>query len=151
MSEPRLYWEDFEPGPRVRVGSKHVTKEEILAFAREYDPQPFHLDEAAARASLLGGLCASGWHTCAIAMRMMVDGYLWRTASMGAPGVEETRWRRPLFAGDTVTLYRRVLERRTSQSKPRMGLTRFAYELENERGETVMTMSAWGMLERRPG
>ena len=87
-----LYWEDFVVGQVDEFGDKLVTKEEIIDFARQFDPQPFHLDEEAARQSLLGGLCASGWHTCAIAMRMSYDMYLHRATSQGSPGIENLRW-----------------------------------------------------------
>ncbi|MEI9982909.1 MAG: MaoC/PaaZ C-terminal domain-containing protein [Aliidongia sp.] len=92
MPEPRLYWEDFKVGDVRESRRDPVTKAEIVEFAAEFDPQPFHLDQAAAEASLLGGLCASGWHTCAMVMRMMCDAYILDSASLGAPGVEEVRW-----------------------------------------------------------
>jgi acyl dehydratase len=152
MREPSLYWEDFAPGEILERTREPVTKEEILDFAREYDPQPFHLDEAAAKASLLGGLCASGWHTCAMIMRMMCDAYLLDSAAMGAPGVEEARWSKPVFVGDSLTVRRTVLETRASKSRPEMGLTRFRWEAFNQRDESVASLTCWTMFRRRhPG
>lgn len=152
VKEPKYYWEDFRVGETVEFGGREVTREEIIEFASEYDPQPFHLDEEAARQSLLGGLAASGWHTCALAMRMMCDGFILDSASMGAPGVDEVRWRKPVYAGDVLSVRRTCLDRRVSNSRPGMGLTRFSYEIMNQKGETVMTMVCWAMYGRRhPG
>ncbi|MBO6633127.1 MaoC family dehydratase [Parvibaculum sp.] len=150
--EPKLFWEDFRVGETVEFGSKHVTKEEILEFAREFDPQPFHLDEEAAKQSILGGLCASGWHSCAMLMRMMFDGYIHEAASMGAPGVDEVRWKKPVYVNDTLRARRTCLESRASRSRPEMGLTRFRTEMLNQKDEVVMTMEGWAMYGRRhPG
>ncbi len=152
MPEPIYFWEDFAVGETVEIGTKHVTRDEIIAFASEFDPQPFHLDEEAAKASILGGLCASGWHSCAMVMRMMCDGFLLETASLGAPGVEEARWSKPVFADDVVTLHRTCLASRASSSRPELGLVRFEWRLVNQRGETPVTMTNWLMLRRRhPG
>lgn len=126
---PDLYFEDFVQGDVQTFGSHEMTRDEIIAFAREFDPQPMHLDEAAGKASLLGGLAASGWHTCAVMMRLICDGFLLRTAGMGSPGVTENKWKAPVFPGDVLTLKRSVLESRTSKSKPEMGLVTFRFEL----------------------
>ena len=99
-----LTFEDFKPGHFGTFGPRHVTREEILAFAAEYDPQPMHLDEEAAKQSMLKGLSGSGWHLCSIMMRMMFDGFIGRTASLGSPGVNEMRWLAPLRPGDDLTL-----------------------------------------------
>ena len=98
MSKPKkpVFWEDFTVGETVAFGHKQVTREEIIAFASEFDPQPFHLDEAAARETLLGGLAASGWHSCAMLMRLICDDYLSEAAGMGGPGVEDVRWLKPV-------------------------------------------------------
>ena len=107
---PRLHWEDFTPGQVTDCGSRVVTRAEIVAFAAEYDPQPMHLDEQAASATLLGGLVASGWHSCCILMRMLTDNLLVDASFMGAPGVEEVKWLAPLRPGERVTLRATVLE-----------------------------------------
>ena len=152
MRQPRLYWEDFAPGDVIETERAPVTKEEILEFAQEFDPQPFHLDEAAAEASLLGGLCASGWHTSAMLMRMMCDAYVLDAASLGAPGVEEARWSKPVYVGDRLTAKATCLASRASASRPAMGLIQFLWEAFNQKGELVASLRSWSMLQRRqPG
>ena len=152
MPQPTLYWEDFKVGETAEFGSKHVTKEEILEFATEFDPQPFHLDEEAARQSILGGLCASGWHSCAMVMRMMCDAYVLESAALGAPGVEEVRWMKPVFVDDTLNVKRTCMERRPSNSRLEMGLTRFQWDVFNQNDVQVMQMTGWAMFARRhPG
>lgn len=152
MSEPTYYWEDFRVGETAEFGNKHVTKEEIIEFASEFDPQPFHLDEEAGRQSILGGLCASGWHSCAMMMRLMCDGYILESASMGAPGVDEVRWRKPVYVGDTLRIRRTCTERRPSKSRPEMGLTKFHIEMLNQKDEVVVISDGWAMYGRRhPG
>jgi acyl dehydratase len=146
---PQFYFEDFAPGSVAQYGPRVVTREEIVAFAAEFDPQPMHLDEAAARASMLGGLSASGWHTCAILMRMCCDWFILDSASMGAPGVDEVKWLRPVRPGDALTLRRTVRDTRVSASRPEMGFVRFLYELINQRGEVAMTLTTPAMLSRR--
>ena len=146
---PRLHFEDFAPGSIAEFGSRSVTREEIIAFAAEFDPQPFHLDEEAARASMLGGLAASGWHTCAILMRMIYDGFLFESASMGAPGVDEVRWLAPVRPGDTLTMRRTVLEARVSNSKPDRGFVTLLFEVFNQAGRLVMTLKTPMMIARR--
>ncbi|HET9903439.1 MAG TPA: MaoC family dehydratase [Xanthobacteraceae bacterium] len=146
---PRIYWEDFTPGSIETYGPRVVTREEIVAFAAEFDPQPMHLDEEAARATLLGGLAASGWHSCAIVMRMICDGFMLDSSSMGSGGIDEVRWLRPLRPGDSVTVRRTTLETRASRSRPNMGTATFLFELVNQHGETVMTMRCTIMFGRR--
>ena len=146
----RLYWEDFPAGHSMAFGAYPVTKEAVLDFAQRYDPQPFHVDEAAARDSLFGGLCASGWHTCAMAMRMMCDEYLLEAASLGSPGIDELRWLKPVFPGDTLGMRMEVLQARPMASRPQVGLVQTRWELHNQHGEPVMTMQGWGMFRRRP-
>ena len=146
----KRFFEDFTKGDVAEYGPRAVTREEIVAFATEFDPQPIHLDEAAGRTSMLGGLAASGWHTCALAMRMMADGFLLDSASMGAPGVDEARWLAPLRPGDRITLRASVLDRRLSRSRQDMGFVTFRFDLINQTGATVMTMSSSLMLGRRP-
>lgn len=128
-----------------------VTREAVLAFAGQFDPQPFHLDEAAAEASLFGRLAASGWHTCAMAMRMMCDEYLLDAASLGSPGLENLRWLKPVHPGDTLHMRMDVLEARPMNSKPTVGLVKSRWEVRNQHDEPVLTMEGWGMFRRRPG
>jgi acyl dehydratase len=149
MPEPRFYWEDFKVGDVLESQRGPVAKAEIIEFAAEFDPQPFHLDEAAAEASLLGGLCASGWHTCAMVMRMMCDAYVLDSASLGAPGVEEVRWVKPVFVGDRLTARATCLASRASASRPAMGLVQFLWEAFNQKGELVASLRSWAMLQRR--
>ena len=149
---PKLYWEDFIPGQVTEYGTRRVTRDEIVAFAAEFDPQPFHLDEAAARASMLGGLCTSGWHSCCVLMRMAADGFVLNSSSMGAPGVDEVRWHVPIRPGDELTLRATVLSIRASNSRPTAGFVDFLLELYNAGGERVMTLKAPLMFGRRtPG
>lgn len=150
MSDSYLYWEDFAPGTCLTCGPKVVTREEIIEFAEEFDPQPMHLDEEAAANSLLGGLAASGWHSCAILMSMLCKGYLLNSSSMGAPGVDEVKWLIPIYAGDTIMLKVTVLESRPSASRSDMGLVRTVYEMTNQKDELVMTMNNSSMFARRP-
>lgn len=145
----RYYWEDFPVGTTRRCGAKSVTREAMLAFAREYDPQPFHLDDEAAAASLFGRLAASGWHTCAMAMRMMCDAYLLESASLGSPGLDELRWLKPVFAGDTLHMQYRVLEARIMNSRPGVGLARMEWRIFNQADEAVLAMQGWQMFRLR--
>ena len=148
----KYYYEDFTPGQTIEHGPRLITREEIIAFAAQYDPQPIHLDEEAGRKSLLGGLGASGWHSCGIMMRMICDAFLLDTASMGSGGVDEVQWLRPVRPGDRLTLRCIVLETRTSRSRPELGIVHTRHELYNAHGEHVMTMVAPQMLRRRnPG
>ena len=109
---PKFYFEDFPPGRTAEYGPRRVTREEIIAFAAQFDPQPMHLDEEAARATMLGGLGASGWHSCCVMMRMIADGLLLDAASMGAPGIDEVHWLTPVRPGDRLTVRGTVLETR---------------------------------------
>jgi acyl dehydratase len=146
---PQFYFEDFVPGDIAQYGPRTVTRDEIVEFAAEFDPQPMHLDEEAARASMLGGLSASGWHTCAFLMRMICDWFILDSASMGAPGVDEVRWLKPVRPGDALTLRRTAVEARVSNSRPEMGFVKFLYELINQNGELVMTLTSPAMLRLR--
>lgn len=148
----KIHFEDFKAGETVKFGPRLVTREEIIAFASQYDPQPMHLDEAAGQKSMLGGLGASGWHSCAIMMRMICDGFMLNSASMGAAGVEEVKWLRPVRPSDNLTLHRTILDKRSSRSRPDMGIVRIQYEMFNAHGECVMTMLAVALFARRqPG
>ena len=145
-----LYFEDFEVGSRRELGSYLVTEEEILAFARQYDPQPFHVDKEAAAKSIYGGLISSGWMTCSIMMRLLVLSTTGKSASMGSPGVDEIRWLKPVYAGDTLTAVLKVLDTRPSQSKPDRGVVHTQWEATNQHGELVCTVKGMGMYGRRP-
>ena len=144
------YWEDFPVGAETEHGTHEITEEEILRFAREFDPQPFHTDPEAAREGPFGGLVASGWHTAALFMRMYVDAVLNRTASLGSPGIEELRWFVPVRPGDVLTGRSRILEAWPSETNPGRGTVVGEHELVNQRGEVVMRMRARGHLARRP-
>ncbi|MDE2243953.1 MAG: MaoC family dehydratase [Bradyrhizobium sp.] len=146
-----LTFEDFQPGPFGSFGPRHVTREEILAFAAEFDPQPMHLDEEAARHSMLGGLAGSGWHLCSIMMRMMFDGFLRRTASLGSPGVNELRWLVPLRPGDDLTLDVEIVEARVSRSRPQTGIVTVRNVARNANGEALCEMISPLMIARRAG
>ena len=128
-----------------------MTREEIIAFAAEFDPQPMHMDEEFARSTLLGGLAASGWHTCALGMRMIVDGFMGDAASIGSPGIDEVRWLKPVRPNDRLRLRRTVLETRPLNSRPDWGLVRFRFELFNQAGELVMQQENVNLFGRRQG
>lgn len=151
--EPRFYWEDFAVGRVFDLGlTAPVTREEIVEFAGRFDPQPFHLDDEAASRSLFGRLAASGWHTAALTMRRMCDGYLLDAASLGSPGIDNLRWLKPVHVGDALHVRMEVLEARGSKSRPAVGLVRSRWDVANQHGEPVMTMEGWGMFARRvPG
>ena len=143
------YWEDFADGETTELGSYEITREEIVEFARKYDPQPFHVDEEAASAGPFGGLAASGWHTAAVFMRLYVDGILNHSASRGSPGVEELRWTAPVRPGDILTGRARVLETYPSERRDDRGTVISQCELLNQDGTVVMTMRARGHFRRR--
>ena len=145
------YFEDFAVGETAVLGSRTVSEEEILAFAGKYDPQPFHTDPEAAKASIFGGLIASGWHTCAIMMRLSVDAMeRAMEAGVGSPGVDSCRWLRPVRPGDTLTLKREVTEAWPSRTKP-IGFVRSHMEMRNQRGDVVLDLVAIVMFRRREG
>ena len=144
-----LTFEDFKPGHFGTFGPRHVTREEILAFAAEYDPQPMHLDEEAAKASMLQGLSGSGWHLCSLLMRMMFDGFIGRTASMGSPGVNELRWLAPLRPGDDLTAEIEVAEARVSRSRPETGIVTFKGVVRNAAGVALCEMVSPIIVRRR--
>jgi len=148
-SVPQLQWEDFTPGRVFEHGPRRLPRDEMIAFAAEFDPQLMHLDEEAARATMLGGLAASGWYACCILMRMCVDAFVGNSSSMGAPGVDEVRWLLPILPDDALSLRATVLETRASKSRPDMGFVRFEFELFNARDQRVMTLITSLMLGRR--
>jgi len=146
---PQRHWEDFSPGSVSELGPRLITRDEIVEFAAAFDPQPMHLDEAEARASMLGSLAASGWHSCCLMMRMLSDGFIAQSSFLGAPGVEEVRWLAPLRPGETVRARATVLETRASRSRPQLGFVKFLFELIDSSGACVMTLTASPMFARR--
>ena len=147
---PELYWEDLRPGQVHELGSRAVSEEEIVAFARQWDPQPFHVDPEAAKDSPFGGLIASGWHTGAMWMRLYVDSLLGGDAALGSPGIEELRWLAPVRPGDTLTGRLTVLEATPSERRPDRGTVRIRGEMVNQDGVTVLSMVSRGHFRRRP-
>jgi len=152
MTAIMLHWEDFQPGAVAIYGPRLVTREEIVAFAAEFDPQLMHLDETAASATLLGGLGASGWHSCCLLMRMIADGFILDSSSMGGPGVDEVRWLKPLRPGTRIRIRSTVLETRASNSRPNMGLVKLLFEMLDDADAILTTLSTTLMFGRRePG
>ena len=148
---PERFFEDFEPGQVYELGSRTVTEADIIAFARDWDPQPFHTDPEAAAESAFGGLIASGWHTGAMWMRLYVDSLLGGPASQGSPGIEELRWLAPVRPGDTLHGRLTVLETRPSERRPGRGTVRIRGEMENQEGVTVLSLVSRGHFTRRGG
>lgn len=132
------YFEDFQPGQVIELGSRTLTADEITRFAAAFDPQPFHLDEEAGRNSILGGLAASGWHTVACTMRLICDSFLLQSSSMGSPGIRSLKWRKPVLAGDTLNAHAEVLSARQSKSRPEMGIVEFRFTVTNHQDDVVM-------------
>ena len=149
---PGIAFEDLVPGSVMTYGGMSVSADAIVAFARSYDPQPFHLDEDLARNTFVGRLIASGWHTAAMQMRMLADGWLVGSTGMGSPGIDELRWTKPVLPDDTLSVRQTVLGRRVSQSRPEMGIVRVRLETLNDAGEVVMTQTNPLLVGRRdPG
>lgn len=144
-----LHWEDFPTGSVREFGNMLVTREAVLAFAQQFDTQPFHMDDAAAEASHFGRLAASGWHTCSMAMRMLCDDYLLVSSSMGSPGIDNLRWLKPVYPGDTLSVRLTVLASRPMASRATVGLVQFGWEVLNQDGVIVLTMQGWNMFGRR--
>lgn len=149
MREIKYYWEDMHPGDVRDLGTITPTREEIIAFAIQFDPQPFHLDDEAAQASVFGALCASGWHTCSMAMRLMVTNFLHQAASLGSPGLENIKWLKPVLPGDTLRLEHSIIETRPMSKRPDVGLVRTEWNMFNQHGDKVLHMEGWGMFRRR--
>lgn len=147
------YFEDFEVGATQRFGEYHVTREEILEFAEKYDPQPFHLSDEAAAKTLFGSLCASGWHTSAMAMRMIVENMRGGgEGALGSPGIDELRWSRPVFPGDTLRMESTILDKKESRSRPEIGTVFMQNKVFNQNDELVMTNKPMVMFRKRnPG
>ncbi|GAB5347634.1 MaoC family dehydratase [Alteriqipengyuania sp. 357] len=144
------YFEDLEVGTRVSFGHYEVTREEVLEFASKYDPQPFHLDDEAAAKTHFGRISASGWHTCAMTMSMMVAQFSKdKAASLGSPGIDQLRWIKPVYPGDTLRVESELIEKRQSRSKPHMGFTKNRQTVFNQHDEPVMEMVSNGIIEVR--
>ena len=142
-------FEDFPAGLAQTLGPLTVSTDDIVAFAREYDAQPFHVDEIAARDSFIGTLIASGWHSCSLNMRLVADGLLLDSSAMGAPGIEEVKWVKPVRPGDTLRSHMTVLDSRISKSKPSLGLVRFHFDMVNQADEKVLSQTNWVMFATR--
>ena len=149
ITKDRRHYEDIVVGETIAFGSRKVTKAEIIDFAREYDPFPFHLDEKAAKESLLGGLATSGYQTGAFALRMLGDAFLSKIASMGGLGFTDLKWKKPLMKGDTLTGSATITAKRRSRSRPNMGIITIALDLRNQKGEQVMTINLDNLVEVR--
>ncbi|MGP1354673.1 MAG: MaoC family dehydratase [Parasphingopyxis sp.] len=146
-----LYFEDIEIGRKSSFGRYEVTREEVIEFATKYDPQPFHLDDEAAAQTYFGRISASGWHTCAMTMRMVVENMAAnRQAGLGSPGVDEIRWLKPVYPGDVLRCESEVIEKRASKSRPDMGSMRGRMTVFNQNDEPVMTFISIGLIRRRP-
>jgi acyl dehydratase len=142
-------FEDFFPGQEIDLGTRSVTEEEIIAFASAFDPQPFHVDKEAAAQSIYGGVIASGWHTCSMMMRMVVDGLMAKSSSMGSPGLDGVRWLAPVRAGDTLKVLYQTTQVKASNSKPDRGVVWSKWLAINQHGETVCTVEGMGMFRKR--
>jgi len=149
MLVTKLYFEDFSAGAVAEYGDALVTAQDIKEFAAEFDPQPMHLDEEAAKHTMVGGLCASGWHTCCIMMRIVTDGYLLNSSSMGAPGVEEVRWLKPVRPGDRLRVRTTILETSEPKSRPDFGFVKTKFEVLNGDDACVMQSTTSLMFGRR--
>lgn len=136
----KRHFEELEVGKPYEYGGYKVTKDEIFAFAHAYDPQPHHIDEEAAKLSLVKGLCASGWHSCAMFMRMFYDGVLADCASMGGPAIDEVKWMRPVRPGHVLKARSTCLEKRVMRSRPWVGICKMRHEVFNQADELLMTM-----------
>jgi acyl dehydratase len=145
-----LYFEDFPPGEVIRYCDMEVSTSRIVAFAEQFDPQPFHLDETVARETMVGGLIASGWHTAGMLMRMNCDHFLNRSASQGSPGIAEVNWLKPVRPGDRLSVRRTTIGARPSASKPELGIVDFSFEVLNQLGEVTMTQRNVMLIRRRP-
>ena len=146
-----IYFEDVEVGAERVFGHYDVTREEVLEFARKYDPQPFHLSDEAAARTHFGRLAASGWHTCAMTMRVVVDAITAdRQAGLGSPGVDELRWLKPVFPGDRITVHGKVVDKTPSRSKPEIGSVRTEMTVTNQDDAPVMRFTSIVLMQRRP-
>lgn len=151
MTDKKWAYEDLEIGWVFELGPKTVTVDEVVEFAREFDSQPMHIEEAAGKAGLLGSLSASGWHTCSIYMRLVCDAFLLQSTSEGSPGIEYVRWKKPVHPDDVLTGSATITTKRRSKSRPDLGFANCRGKLENQRGEIVLELENIGMfLLRHP-
>lgn len=146
---PRYCFEDFTIGRTFESAPYAVSRDELIGYAQAFDPQPFHVDEAAAAGSFFGGLVASGWHTAAIAMRLISHTFILESSSLGSPGIDELRWASPVRAGDSLLLKAKVLNARESKSRPDIGLVEFQFDIFNQHGVLVMSQHNWIMFGKR--
>lgn len=149
VTKDRLHFEDLVLGDVIELGKTHVSREMIITFAREFDPFPFHLDETAAKASLLGGLASSGWQTGALSLRLLVDAFLSKVASCGGLGFKHLKWKTPVMVGDTIGGTATIAELRRSASHPYWGIVALDFDIRNQRGGTVLTMRLANLVECR--
>ena len=149
ITASRRHFEDLSVGEITTLGSTTVTKEMIVTFAREFDPFPFHLDEAAAKASLLGGLASSGWQTAALSLRLLVDSFLNTIASMGGLGFSDLKWKAPVMVGDTIGGTATIAALRRSRHHPERGIVTLDFDIRNQKGEPVMSMRLANLIELR--
>jgi acyl dehydratase len=145
-----LYLDDFKPGDTFTTGKATISEQQIVEFAKQYDPQAFHIDPVAAKDTIFGGLIASGFQTLALGFRLIWDSGVLKASSMGSPGFDELRWLKPVRPGDTLTVAMEVKEVRPSQSKPDRGIMRASYRYQNQKGEDVLTFTSMHLLKRRP-
>ena len=149
MKKDLIYFEDLEIGQKIKLGSINVSKKEIISFAKKFDPQPFHMNETKAKESIFGGLCASGWHTCSLFMRILYDGFLINSAALGSPGMDEIRWLRPLRPGETITGIGEVIKKTPSKSKPKIGSLIINYKVFNKNNELIMTLIGISIFKKK--
>jgi acyl dehydratase len=151
MSDSMLYWEDMEVGTDNIFGHYDVTREEVLEFAHKYDPQPFHISDEAAARTHFGRIAASGWHTAAMTMRVIVDALSLRPqAGLGSPGVDDLRWLKPVYPGDRLTVHGKIVEKTPSRSKPHLGTIRTETTVTNQDDVPVMRFTSIVLMQRRP-
>ncbi len=150
MSDDTIYFEDLKVGKRQAFGRYEVTREEVIEFAKKYDPQPFHLDDDAAAQTHFGRLSASGWHTCAMVMAMMVENFMGqKSAGLGSPGLEDLKWKKHVYPGDNLRVESELIEKRRSKSRPEMGLTKTHIQVFNQNDEMVMESTNVGLMQVR--
>ena len=149
MKKKMIYFEDLKIGQKIKLGSINVSKKEIISFAEKFDPQPFHTNEIKAKESIFGGLCASGWHTCSLFMRILYDGFLINSAALGSPGMDAIRWLKPLRPGETITGIGEVIKKTPSKSRPEIGSLIINYEVFNKNNELIMTLIGISIFKKK--
>ena len=149
MKKNIIYFEDLNKGDNYTLGPIFVSKKEILEFANKYDPQAFHIDEEKAKESLFGGLCASGWHTCSLYMKMLCDSFIKNLASLGSPGMNEIRWIKPLFPNQNITGKVTIISKTPSRSKPNIGSIITNSEVYNNKKEIIMTLQSISIVKKK--